>query len=480
MNSHFLEEIEKSRVATTNSIAIEKKKLSEQYFTPAKVSLVMANMFTARTDIELSVLDPCCGVGNLSAAVLDRAEREKENISLTLIEKDAYLIDIAKNNFREIQNVYFCEGDFFEHAETLKKFDRIIINPPYSKISSKSDFAKKCFRALGYKEANLYSAFISYGLKLLSTEGELVAIIPRSFCNGPSFREFRKRILEDFHVQEIYLFESRAVFCDSNVLQELLILKIVRQGDGRVKISHEKKSGEVNTRYTTNDKVFFSADFQKFIHIPMAVGDDELLEKMSRFNHTMLSIGLRASTGKVVDFRCGNWLRTTKTKETSHLLYQDNVKPNHYITFDRTSNDKSGYIAVCDDSLPVLIPNRNYILVRRISFKESQTRIVAGPLLSNSYTDSYIGIENHLNYIWGEKTELTQNICIALFAYISTRTIDLYIRRFSGHTQINATDLNSIPIPGVEKLETFGRLHSKFKIEEIVKKAEDAFFPDKL
>lgn len=476
MNNGFLDEVERTRISTTHNITEEKKKLSEQYFTPARVSALMAEMFSKCPGKKLTVLDPCCGVGNLSAAVLARAEREEERVCLTMIEKDSFLAAIATKNFLEIKDAVVLQSDFFECLNDLPKFDRVILNPPYSKILSGSDLSNFCIGYIGYKEANLYSAFVSCSLKLLSDSGELVAIIPRSFCNGPLFKGFRKYVLEGFYIKEIYLFESRKIFWDSSVLQEVVIIKISKKEGTHIQVSHERKDGQVSTNKISYDKIFFKGDLQKFIHVPMASGDDELLGKMSKFSDTILSLGLRASTGKVVDFRCGDWLLTRKTNKSSFLLYQDSINPDSSVTFGQGAVDKPRYIKVCPDSMSVLVPRKNYILVRRISFKESNTRIVAAPLSEVTFSDEYIGIENHLNYIWGEKVYLSFNVCYALFAYLSTKTIDMYIRRFSGHTQINATDLNSIPVPSLKDLEAFGEANYSCSMKQIILNAEQVFF----
>ncbi|NVZ32137.1 N-6 DNA methylase [Pseudomonas sp. A4002] len=478
MNNDFLEKIERSRVSTINEIAAEKKKLAEQYFTPARVSAIMAEMFSARPGQTVSVLDPCCGVGNLSAAVLNRAQREHEHALFTLIEKDGFLAKLAKDNFFDIADTNVIHSDFFDCFPKLSTYDRIILNPPYSKILAGTDIATFCINHLGYKEANIYSAFVSCCLKLLSDDGELIAIIPRSFCNGPLFKGFRNSILKSYYLQEIYLFESRKIFWDSSVLQEVMILKISKENVEFVRISHEKNNGQISTKEICRDKVYFKGDSQKFIHIPLAAGDDELLSKIAKFSQTLLTLGLRASTGKVVDFRCGDWLLERKGKRSSFLLYQDSIGLDASIAFGRGVAAKRRYIKVCDESMSVLIPRQNYILVRRISFKESSTRIVAAPFLEKSYEGEYLGVENHLNYIWGEKVKLSGNVCVALFAYLSTKTIDSYIRRFSGHTQINAADLNSIPIPGLAELESFGEHNADISMSELVIKAEENFFRD--
>nr|WP_282598458.1 N-6 DNA methylase [Pseudomonas chlororaphis] len=459
-----------------NHIDDEKKKLAEQYFTPLRVSEIMADMFAKNTTKELTALDPCCGVGNLAAALLSRSNFYGEKTNITLIEKDTILAKVAMENFKDFKNAKVIESDFFKHTHQPTFFDRIIVNPPYSKIPLDSELSKSCQETLGYRDSNIYSAFVSHCLQLLSSTGELVAIIPRSFCNGTTFKGFRKFILSNFYIHEIYLFESRRIFWDSSVLQETVIIKISKLISNKIKVSHERLNGEVNKKTISRDRVFFEADLQKFIHIPLAHGDDELLEKMAKFKDNLLSLGLRASTGKVVDFRCKELLSSKKTSASSHLLYQDSISAENRIIFDPENKDKQRFIKHQKGAQPVLIPIKNYIIIRRISFKESKTRIVAAPLLAHLYKDEHIGIENHLNYIWGEHISFSSNACLALFAYLSTPTIDLYIRRFSGHTQINATDLNSLPTPNLAELENFGSANLNSSLDEIKNLAELHFF----
>jgi adenine-specific DNA-methyltransferase len=58
-----------------------------------------------------------------------------------------------------------------------------------------------------------------------------VAIIPRSFCNGPYYRPFRDFILERAAIRHMHLFESRSkAFKDDEVLQENIIIRLERGG----------------------------------------------------------------------------------------------------------------------------------------------------------------------------------------------------------------------------------------------------------
>lgn len=475
MSDSFLQVVEDSRIAARDHIDGQRRKLEEQYFTPARVAALMSEMFTPGLLESYKVLDPCCGVGNLAAALYERCARKNEESSYFLVEKDAYLYECARRNFERVEGVRLHCGDFFEILGQETVFDRIVINPPYSKMSAESPIRKRCISFLGYSDSNLYTSFLACCLKLLSEKGEIVAIIPRSFCNGPMFKGFRNFLFDGYFIHQMYLFESRKIFGDSGVTQEVLIIKISKIKTDTVLICHEKSGGEVSSVLTSLDRIVFAADAQKFIHIPLAHGDDELLIKIGQFKNNLRSLGLRASTGKIVDFRCEDVLRKRKSKHSFELIYQDNLSLFNCVNFS-IADFRLRFIKKCPASEGNLVPRANYILVRRISFKESRLRIVAAPLLSHEMPSDYLGIENHLNYIWGEKCELRDDLCLGLYGYISTLTVDRFIRRFSGHTQINAADLESLPMPDSQELEKFGGSVRGLPYDGISLAAERYFF----
>ena len=64
---------------------------------------------------------------------------------------------------------------------------------------------------------------------MLVNGGELVAITPRSFCNGPYFKPFREDFLETMSLRRLHVFKSRsAAFSRDAVLQENIIFHAVK------------------------------------------------------------------------------------------------------------------------------------------------------------------------------------------------------------------------------------------------------------
>ena len=109
-------------------------------------------------------------------------------------------------------------------------FTHAILNPPYRKIKTGSAH-RKALRRAGLETSNLYTGFMFVTAKHLREGGEMVAIIPRSFCNGPYFKPFRRQFFAMMRLRHVHLFEKRdQAFKDDDVLQENIIVHAVKGG----------------------------------------------------------------------------------------------------------------------------------------------------------------------------------------------------------------------------------------------------------
>ncbi len=68
-----------------------------------------------------------------------------------------------------------------------------------------------------------------------------------------------------------------------------------------------------------------------------------------------------------------------------------------------------------------------------------------------------VGFENHLNYYHAQGCPLEASIAKGLVLYLNSTLVDMYVRQFSGHTQINATDLRKLPYPSKDQLRALGQ-----------------------
>lgn len=102
------------------------------------------------------------------------------------------------------------------------------MNPPYKKINTGSTH-RVALRKAGIETSNLYTAFLFLAALRLRNGGEMVAIVPRSFCNGPYFKPFRQAFLSMMALRHIHIFERRnSAFKGDEVLQENIILHAVK------------------------------------------------------------------------------------------------------------------------------------------------------------------------------------------------------------------------------------------------------------
>lgn len=97
-------------------------------------------------------------------------------------------------------------------------------------------------------------------------------------------------------------------------------------------------------------------------------------------------------------------------------------------------------------------------MVKRFSSKEERHRIVATAISHDSFQHERLGFENHLNVFHQDKHGLPPTIAHGLAAYLNSSAVDEYFRLFSGHTQVNATDLKRLKYPSYQALQRLGEL----------------------
>jgi adenine-specific DNA-methyltransferase len=197
-----------------------------QFLTPAPIARFMAQQFNDLAG-DVSILDPGAGLGSLTSALVERLLENVEQVNSCLI--TAYEVETTFLSALEQCLTECCEAlqrrgvkadyclhhqSFIEASATkhLPLFDRspqsfthAILNPPYKKISSQS-IERQILTNLGIETTNLYSAFTWLTMSQLVNTGELVAITPRSFCNGTYFRPFRKAFLAEMGFEKIHIF----------------------------------------------------------------------------------------------------------------------------------------------------------------------------------------------------------------------------------------------------------------------------------
>lgn len=475
-----------------------------QFLTARPVADFMASMFgpLPRT---VRLLDAGAGSGALTAAFVSRCCQKRGDvraIAATLYELDNEILDALSATMRvceqhcakaeirftfTIHSADFIQemssrlaGDLFDSHPPV--FDVAIANPPYRKISTDSA-ERRALRSVGVETSNLYTGFIGLIQRLLVPGGQLVAITPRSFCNGPYFRPFREDFLRHLELLRLHVFESRqAAFRDDGVLQENIIFHAVKgqhqPNEILISSSSGKQGDEVTEAVFPSTEIVHPRDPERFIHIPSAASHARAKEALDGLTTSLASLGLTVSTGRVVDFRLKGALRKQPEHGTVPLLY-----PCHFnrgtVHWPKLEGRKPNAILDNEETRPWLVPSGVYLLTKRFTSKEERRRLVACLYDPDSVKSRWIGFENHLNYFHANGHGLDRSLAVGLYAFLNSTVVDQYFRRFSGHTQVNATDLRMLTYPNREALEAMGRDTrsldlSQAEIDQLVAKHLDA------
>ncbi len=203
------------------------------------------------------------------------------------------------------------------------------------------------------------------------------------------------------------------------------------------------------------DRIIFSDDPERFIHVPTPP-EINAIELSEAIRCTLADLGIKVSTGPVVDFRLKEHLRDIPGEATVPLLY-----PGHFSSTGTTwpieGMRKPNAIERNADTEKWLYPNGFYCVVRRFSSKEEKRRIVASVVEPGTFGDvPVLGFENHLNLFHEGKRGLPEALARGLAVFLSTTAVDENFRRFNGHTQVNATDLKLMKYPSRETLIELG------------------------
>jgi adenine-specific DNA-methyltransferase len=474
------------RIKANSQLNPEVKSTLGQFFTPHLISLYMASLFK-RIEGHVSLLDPGCGSGSLTAAFVDESLRRKKIKSLKI---HAFDIDSIIQPFINetlalcvkkcekhdvLVDANFILDDFISSKvkdlglfKNAGRYSHIIINPPYKKIATKSEY-RIALKSFGIETVNLYAGFVALSIQQLEQNGELVVIIPRSFCNGAYYQPFREFIFRETAIQHIHIFDSRSkAFADDDVLQENIIIHLIKgvqqqfvtiTSSPAADFQIDQETQSITATDITIRTVPFTAivklnDQRKFIHIAADERDQAIINRLSYFNSTLDDINLKVSTGPVVDFRLKEDLRQNLESGAVPLIYPTHLKGG--VDWPKDSKKPNAISVSCKSRSWLWQNSGNFIFVKRFSSKEERRR-VAATHYDGTLPGELIGFDNKLNVFHSAKQGFAQDVALGLYIYLNSTLLDKYYRLFGGHTQVNATDLRAINYPDLESLKSMGK-----------------------
>jgi type I restriction enzyme M protein len=197
--------------------ATESGKSKGQFYTPAEVSRIMAQILgirTARTTSNTTVYDPTCGSGSLLLKVADEATTKP---TLYGQEKDAATSALARMNMYLHNNptALIMPGNTladpkFTEGDTLKTFDYVVANPPFSDkrwstgVNLDSDPSDR-FKPFGTPPGKQGDyAYLLHIVRSLKSTGKGACILPHGVLfRGNAEGDIRRNLVRKGYIKAI-------------------------------------------------------------------------------------------------------------------------------------------------------------------------------------------------------------------------------------------------------------------------------------
>lgn len=477
----LLQAIDLERLRISDALRASRRAELGQFLTPVTVARQIAAMSSSLNG-SVHLLDPGAGIGALGAALVARLltqERPPTAITLSTFELDDGMLPALNRTMEALADVCEAAGVQFKSdlrhedflaagvgqveaslfVKPIDPFDAVIMNPPYRKIGSNS-VERHLSRRLGLETTNIYAAFLAAAVGLLKPDGEVLAIVPRSFANGTYYRPFREWFTARMTFQRLHLYERRdSAFADDDVLQENVIFQAIKTVSVPdfviVTTGTDPIDSDPSYRQVKYEQLIRPDDASRVIHIVPDETNQRIADRVDSLPATLEDLDIGVSTGRVVDFRATQYLRAEPDKNTVPLIYPSHLRGGR-VEWPAVAGRKPNALVNSPNSADLTVPEGLYVLTKRFSSKEERRRIVAALYDPAEVSLGPVGFENHLNYFHCGGKGLDRGMALGLRAYLNSSLIDLHFRQFSGHTQVNAGDLRRLRYPSVAAIRRLG------------------------
>ena len=232
-------------------MGLDNVKNTGSFYTPQ--SVVFDTLCRMKIDKEyLNILEPSVGMGAFIPQLL-RIVGEVKSVTIDMIDNDEKVLNKLQQLLSQInytkRNVKFnfIYHDFLTYKIT-KKYDLIVGNPPYIKLSSNE---LKNYRAL-FEDKSISNLFGFFMDKCSTLSDEIALIIPKTFLMTPEFNELRKKY-EQFNIVSIIDF---GVCFFKTVFVEIISIHFKKDYSQKVYIENKRENyyKEVKQGYIYHDK----------------------------------------------------------------------------------------------------------------------------------------------------------------------------------------------------------------------------------
>ncbi|MFJ3055980.1 class I SAM-dependent DNA methyltransferase [Herbaspirillum sp. NPDC087042] len=334
------------------------------------------------------------------------------------------------------------------------RFDLVIGNPPYGRISLEESMRKHYERSL-YGHANLYGLFTDLALRLVKPAGIVAYLTPTSFLGGQYFKALRQLLtLETTPFAVDFVADRDGVFDD--VLQETLLTTYIKNASAvPTTVSMLVPQGLNAATIERVGAVHVNKDGNPWL-LPRSSNDAVFLNAIAQMPTRLVDIGYVVITGQLVWNRHKNQLRNVAEAESLPLIWAESVTLGGF-SFSADRRNHVPYINV-ETNQPHLVTRHETILVQRTTSKEQNRRLMAA-ILPQTFLDQFGGvvIENHLNMVHSPLGAASKVSLEALAMLLNSEAADRAFRCISGSVAVSAYELNALPLPSVQQFAEIER-----------------------
>lgn len=248
-----------------------------------------------------------------------------------------------------------------------------------------------------------------------------------------------------------------------------------------ISVSKDRSFNDLIQMNVDEDIILHNIEDDCIIRIPSSPKELEIIKMIDNLPNSFSELGYKISTGPVVAHRSKDFLcKKLKNQNQAPLIWMHNFEEYRVKWPFNKNKKKPEAITIKESSKKILIPIENYVLLKRFSSKEQNRRIHAAILLkSDLKKHDYVGIENHINYIYTEKGQLSSKEAFGITAILNSSFYDIFFRTCDGTTQVNANEIKNTPFPDKDTILNIGNFFLKenngifidSKIDEIVKRS---------
>ena len=474
-------------VRNTSKLIREKSKTENvrlgRLFTKKNTARLMADMIKLDPEkTAYTVLDPGAGTGILAAAAVEHICKNApacKQIFLTCYENDPDFLPMLEDNLERIRKK--CRHDydvrlfvtvydenylvdvkshytvtFFDTVED--KFDIIICNPPTELVEKGSAEALAVGGVTMLKISAAY-LFFKVASEHLEEGGSLVITLPTSVASASSLAVMRREIASRLSLCKIHLFVGKQKNLKRAIpLKKSIILSYENKEDKNdivISTSTDDGSAENTTVLPALPYSFVVDENDGTLTLPKSIEETKIVKYIGAFPETLSSLGLKMSTGLVIDSKCSEILYDEEIAGTIPVI-RPSAMISGGIKFPMPRTKKQ-YLMPTETAL--FQRNKNMIIIKRVPAKSDDRFINSAVYFAGQRPQNqYISTHNKINFIdmKDNKEEMCARLVFGLFALLNSTIYDRYISIVSKSKQINSKEMKTLRLPPRNLIENMG------------------------